>query len=247
MRIRLLMSLLIALMPLNVLRLALYRALLGYEIGPGCRIGMLNLIACKHFSLGHSARIGRANVFRGSFEFSAGSNLFIGDFNVFSCPKALDHPKLAGRRYATRIEFGEDCLVNDGHYLDAHGRITVGDGTWIAGRASQFFTHGVGVRDRDIAIGKGCFIGSAARFAPGIRHRRPEPRRHRLGGGRPDRRRRVADLRLPREGNPEHLQTTSPAENTSSARTIGSSDERRCPRARLGGTAGPEATCGASF
>jgi acetyltransferase-like isoleucine patch superfamily enzyme len=167
MRIRLLISLLIALVPLNVLRLALYRGLLGYDIGPGCRIGMLNLIACKRFSLGHSARIGRANVFRGSFEFSAGPNLFVGDFNVFSCPKALDHPKLAGRRYATRIEFGEDCLVNDGHYLDAHGRITIGDGTWIAGRASQFFTHGVGVLDRDIAIGKDCFIGSAARFAPG--------------------------------------------------------------------------------
>jgi acetyltransferase-like isoleucine patch superfamily enzyme len=167
MRIRLVISLLIALMPLNVLRLALYRALLGYDIGPGCRIGMLNLIACKHFSIGHSARIGRANVFRGSFEFRARPNLFIGDFNVFSCPKGLNDPKLAGRGYAMRIEFGEDCLVNDGHYLDAHGRVSIGDGTWIAGRGSQFFTHGVGVRDRDIAIGKGCFIGSAVRFAPG--------------------------------------------------------------------------------
>jgi acetyltransferase-like isoleucine patch superfamily enzyme len=167
MRLRLLISLLIALLPLNALRLALYRILLGYRIGPDSRIGMLNLIACKRFDLGPSARIGRGNVFRGAFEFSAGPELFIGDFNVFSCPNTLDHPKLAGRHYATRIAFGADCLVNDGHYLDAHGRITIGDGTWIAGRGSQFFTHGVGARDRDITIGKRCFIGSAVRFAPG--------------------------------------------------------------------------------
>ena len=128
---------------------------------------MLNLIACKRFSLGHSSQIGRANVFRGSFEFTAGPRLFIGDFNVFSCPKHLDHPKLADRRYAARVEFGEDCLVNDGHYLDAHGRVTIGDRPGSPAAPAQFFTHGVGVRDRDIAIGKGCFIGTAARFAPG--------------------------------------------------------------------------------
>jgi acetyltransferase-like isoleucine patch superfamily enzyme len=167
MRLRLLLALMIGLVPVNGLRLLLYRRLLGYEIGAGACIGMLNLIACNRFTLGPSARIGRANVFRGAFAFSAGPGLFIGNFNVFSAPKRLDHPKLADRHYAASIEFGEDCLVNDAHYLDAHGRITIGDGTWIAGRASQFFTHGVSVRDRDIAIGGGCFIGSGVRFAPG--------------------------------------------------------------------------------
>jgi acetyltransferase-like isoleucine patch superfamily enzyme len=167
MRLRLLLALMIGLVPLNGLRLLLYRRLLGYEIGPRSRIGMFNLIACKQLRLGPATRIGRANVIRGAFAFSAGPRLFVGDFNVFSAPKQLDHPKLADRRYAASIEFGEDCLVNDAHYLDAHGRVTVGDGTWIAGRASQFFTHGVSVHDRDIVIGSGCFIGSAVRFAPG--------------------------------------------------------------------------------
>lgn len=167
MRLRLLTALLIALVPVNALRLALYRLLLGYEIGPGCRIGMLNLIACRSLRLGAGAVIGRGNVIRGGFDFVAGPRLVVGDLNVFHCPKALDHPKLAARAYATRLELGADCLVNDAHYFDLHGRIAVGDGTWIAGRGSQFWTHGVSVADRDIAIGSGCFVGSAVRFAPG--------------------------------------------------------------------------------
>lgn len=167
MRLRLLLALMIALVPLNRLRLALYRGLLGYGFGPGCRIGMLNLIACRGLRLGPGCTIGRGNRFRGAFDFEAGRGLFVGHGNVFSCPERLDDAKLADRGYGARIAFGDDCLVNDGHFFDGHGRISIGDGTWIAGRASQFFTHGVGVRDRDIAIGRGCFIGSAARFAPG--------------------------------------------------------------------------------
>jgi acetyltransferase-like isoleucine patch superfamily enzyme len=65
------------------------------------------------------------------------------------------------------ISIGDDCLINENHYIDIHGKITIGDGTWLAGRASQFFTHGLGVGDRDISIGSNCFIGSAVRFAPG--------------------------------------------------------------------------------
>jgi acetyltransferase-like isoleucine patch superfamily enzyme len=167
MRLRLVIALLIAVVPCNGLRLLLYRRLLRYEIGAGARIGALNLIACRSLRLGAGAVIGRGNVFRGGFDLVAGARLFVGDLNVFHCPNRLDHPRVADRAYAARIEFGDDCLVNDRHYLDAHGCVSVGSGTWIAGRGSQFLTHGVGVRDRDVAIGRDCFIGSAVRFAPG--------------------------------------------------------------------------------
>lgn len=167
MRLRLCLALLVAVVPTNRARLFLYRRLLGYEIGPGSRIGPLNLLACQRFRVGPGATIGRFNVFRGAFAFSAGPRLFVGHGNTFACPDRLDDPKLAPRGYARAIAFGADCLVNDGHFLDAHGRIAVGDGTWLAGRNSQFFTHGAGTRDRDIAIGRGSFVGSAVRFAPG--------------------------------------------------------------------------------
>jgi acetyltransferase-like isoleucine patch superfamily enzyme len=164
---RLLRALLVAVIPSGRLRVLLYRHFLGYEIAPGARIGPLNLIACAIFRLGPGSTIGRLNVFRGAFAFSAGPRLFVGHGNAFACPDRLDGPSLADRGYAREIAFGADCLVNDRHFLDAHGRITVGDGTWLAGRDSQFFTHGASARDRDIAIGAGSFIGSAVRFAPG--------------------------------------------------------------------------------
>lgn len=167
MSLRLLAALLVAVVPTSRLRVLLYRRLLGCEIGPGSRIGPLNLIACRGFRVGPGTVIGRFNVFRGAFDFSAGPRLFVGHGNVFACPDRLDHPRLAARGYARTVAFGADCLVNDRHFLDAHGAITVGDGTWLAGRDSQFFTHGAGARDRDIAIGAGCFVGSAVRFAPG--------------------------------------------------------------------------------
>lgn len=167
MRLRLCLALLAAILPSNRLRLFVYRRFLGYRIGPGSRIGPLNLIACDSFEVGPGATIGRFNLVRGAFAFSAGPRFFVGHRNTFACPTGLDHPGVAGRGYARRIAFGADCLVNDGHFLDAHGAITVGDGSWIAGRDSQFFTHGASARDRDIAIGARCFIGSAVRFAPG--------------------------------------------------------------------------------
>lgn len=164
MRPRLAAAALIALLPLNALRLAAYRHLLGYRIGPGARIAALTLIACRSLTLGPGARIGRFNILKGDFALTAGPGLFVGDFNIFICPWDLARK---GRGYAGRIDFGTGCLVNSSHYLDIHGTITVGDGSWLAGRASQFYTHGVSVTDRDIAIGAGCFVGSAVRFAPG--------------------------------------------------------------------------------
>jgi len=166
MRRRLLAAAAVALVPSGRARVALYRRLLGYQIGDHCRIGMFNLIACRSLRLGDGSVVGRGNLIKGDFDLVAGPRLFIGNFNVLTCPWGLAsrHPS---RDYGTRIEFGTDCLVNDRHYFDGHGRITVGDGSWIAGRDSQLYTHGISVEDRDIAIGRGCFIGSAARFAPG--------------------------------------------------------------------------------
>lgn len=53
------------------------------------------------------------------------------------------------------------------HFFDVSGGIEIGEKTWIAGRGSQFWTHGTRVKDRPIRIGKGCYIGSAVLMAPG--------------------------------------------------------------------------------
>ena len=51
--------------------------------------------------------------------------------------------------------------------IDLAGSLIIGDKSWVAGRGSQFWTHGAGIKKRDISIGKECYVGSAVRFAPG--------------------------------------------------------------------------------
>lgn len=60
-------------------------------------------------------------------------------------------------------------MITGGHYFDATGGIRIGEGSWIAGRGTQFWTHGIGVLDRSVSLGRYCYIGSAVRFAPGAR------------------------------------------------------------------------------
>ncbi len=57
-------------------------------------------------------------------------------------------------------------MITGCHYFDIAGSMTIGSRTWIAGRGSQFWTHGAGVAG-NISIGKGCYIASAVRFSPG--------------------------------------------------------------------------------
>lgn len=162
-KIRILTAAAISLVPVNAARLFLYRRVLGYKIGSGCRIGMLTVIACRSFEIGDKSIIRSRNVLKGKFAFRAGRDLFIGDGNAILAPWG----SRSGADYAMSITFGDDCLVNDRHFIDVHGSVTIGDGTWIAGRDSQFYTHGVSATDRDITIGPGCYIGTAVRFAPG--------------------------------------------------------------------------------
>jgi len=61
----------------------------------------------------------------------------------------------------------ENTLIADAHFFDIAEKLCLGKGSWVAGRDSQFWTHGAGARDRNIEIGEHCYIGSAARFAPG--------------------------------------------------------------------------------
>ena len=69
--------------------------------------------------------------------------------------------------YTRTLEIGADTLITSGHHFDVAGKFKLGDRSWIAGIGSQFWTHGVGVLDRNIEIGSDCYLGSAVRFAPG--------------------------------------------------------------------------------
>lgn len=164
---RLLKAAFIAVLPFNGLRRALYNGLLGYNLSATTKVGYLTLIAVASLKTGDNVRIGALNIFKGPIAASIGANTRIGRQNTFSSSWDILHPKRAHMGYTPILEIGEGCLVLHKHFFDVYGRISMGDGSWIAGHESQFWTHGVSAQDRDITIGKGNYIGTAVRFAPG--------------------------------------------------------------------------------
>lgn len=166
-KLKKILALAIAHLPSGALRLAAYRNLLGYRFGPGCQLGFGVLIAVDSFEAGADVRIRRNTSFMGPIKVRLGDKTFIGRHNKIECGDNAGDASQAHMQYAREFITGHDSLINEGHLFDVLGRIQLGNGSWIAGFASQFLTHGAGTMDRDIVIGDQCFLGSAVRFAPG--------------------------------------------------------------------------------
>ncbi|RME89093.1 MAG: hypothetical protein D6770_05390 [Anaerolineae bacterium] len=165
-RVRLALAVLISILPLSTLRVLAYRLLLGYEILPGTRIGFGTVIAVSQARL-HACKIGRFNLFIGPMHVFIGEGASIGNANIFACGYWTLQEKYRHAGYRRRIHIGDNALITSGHYFDGVGEFVLGEGSWVAGVGSQFWTHGAGVTDRDVHIGRECYLGSAVRFAPG--------------------------------------------------------------------------------
>jgi len=166
-RLRRLLALAIAHLPGSGARRACYALLMGYRFGPGTRIGFGVQIAVDSFEAGSGVTIRRSTTFIGPIAVRLGDKAFIGRGNQIECGEGAAMANVRHMNYARRFTVGRDCLINEGHLFDVLGEIRIGDGSWVAGFASQFLTHGAGTMDRDIRIGSRCFLGSAVRFAPG--------------------------------------------------------------------------------
>ena len=164
---KMLLPLLVSLMPLNGLRVMLYRLFFGYRIGRDVRIGFGTLISVAQFEVGNGTVIGPLNVFKGPIRVRIGSAAKIGRLNQFFCSWHIVSGKFAERGYTPVFEMGDRTLILNSHFFDIYGRVAIGNDSWIAGNGSQFWTHGLSVMDRDITIGEKNYIGSAVRFAPG--------------------------------------------------------------------------------
>lgn len=155
---------LVSLLPLNGLRVLGYR-LLGYEIKRS-RIGFGTIIAVDEATI-DACKIGPFNLFAGPIKVHIHRGASIGNRNEFVCGYWVLREEYQQAQYAHRLELCEDTLITSRHYFDLSGSLTLGERSWIAGIDSQFWTHGIGVTDRDIKIGSDCYIGSAVRFSPG--------------------------------------------------------------------------------
>lgn len=163
--IKIAVAFIVSLLPLNGLRVFGYRFLLGYRLG-GSRVGFGTVIAVDRATI-TKAKLGLFNLFIGPMTVQIAEGASIGNRNSFSCGYWVLQDQYKTSNYTRTLEIGEETLITSSHHFDLAGTFKLGDRSWIAGIGSQFWTHGVGVRERDIEIGTDCYLGSAVRFAPG--------------------------------------------------------------------------------
>lgn len=156
---------LISRMPTNKLRCFLYRTIFGYNIHQS-KIGWRTVIVVDYAKL-IECQIGSGNRFVGPMNIVINKNAFIGSGNIFDCGWWSIDEQLENMNYERNLLIEADTHIGSGHHIDVVGSFTLSKNSLIAGKGSQFWTHGAGVRDRNIFIGKNCYIGSAVRFAPG--------------------------------------------------------------------------------
>jgi acetyltransferase-like isoleucine patch superfamily enzyme len=183
--LRTLLGMVIAIIPINKVRILLYRLLLGYRIDASSHIGAFTLLLARQVDM-KSAVIGPLNVIRiDSLEMRRGA--LIGKLNFFSKLKRLQlsedacilHRNFIGGTFGTSVECGrEELLVGRSSqislscFLDLSDRITLGENVVIAGSGTQFWTHGFDHRRSrsiaPIAIGNNVFIGAASTVVQGV-------------------------------------------------------------------------------
>tara|TARA_R110001599_G_scaffold199274_1_gene396050 strand:- start:2000 stop:2647 length:648 start_codon:yes stop_codon:yes gene_type:complete len=163
--IKLLLSRLIGLMPTNKVRCFLYRTLLNYKIYQSY-IGRGTILAVDHAELTECA-IGVKNNFVGPMRITIMKGASIGPMNDFYCGEWVKEERFKSENYDSCLYIGINTLITSNHFFDVAGSFSLGNYSWVAGKSSQFWTHGAGVKDRNINIGEHCYIGSAVRFAPG--------------------------------------------------------------------------------
>lgn len=162
MNIKIILSHIIARVPTNYLRVNLYKYILSYKI-KNSKIGYGTVIAVKEFDISGSY-VGKNNTFYGPIEVKIKDNCKISDGNNFHCGYWLNKDELKN----AKLSLLGNVNITSNHYFDISGGISIGKDSWVAGRSSQFWTHGAGQRPQGIIIDEGCYIGSSAKFVQNI-------------------------------------------------------------------------------
>ena len=154
MKARTTLALAIACVPTKRLRGWLYGLLPGYAIERSSRIGWLSLIDVQSLSMAAGSSVGRGCRIAGPMHFELGVDAVLGGRNHVGCGRWYARYDSPDAPYAREFILEADAKVGNGHYFDATGGIRIGEGSWIAGSGSQFWTHGLGAVDRSVVVGR---------------------------------------------------------------------------------------------
>ncbi|RZJ50187.1 MAG: hypothetical protein EOO44_16870 [Flavobacterium sp.] len=140
-----------------MVKVFLLKKLFNYSIGKNVKIGK-SIIKCNKVVIGDNVFIAGNNLIVCN-ELSIGSNSSIHSGNV-----------ILGKANFT---LGANSRIINNHHFDLWNNIQIGNNTWIAGKGSQFWTHGsihtkLNNKDLSIIIKNDVYVGSACYFAPGV-------------------------------------------------------------------------------
>jgi len=144
--------------PSSSIKIFLLKKMFGYSIGKNVSIGK-SIINCNKVSISDNVYIASRNVINCN-ELTIGWNTSIHSGNII--------------QGSSNFSIGNNSRIINNHYFDVWNPIQIGDNTWIAGKNSQFWTHGSihtkdESKDLSIIIKDDIYIGSASLFAPGVK------------------------------------------------------------------------------
>ena len=154
---RRLLAVLISGCPLSLVRIFLYRALLGYEISYRSKISWGVIIDCQKFVLGRASSIGLFS------KFSACS-VIIGESS-----RLKRSVSCSGRG---SLVMGCRCVVNMGTHFDVTQDVIVRNDVVFGGRFVEVWTHGYDwLRNKlegPVFIASKVYIGSGVKIMPAV-------------------------------------------------------------------------------
>ena len=144
-------------MPANFLRVFLLKNIFNYSIGKNVKIGK-TIINCNKVTIGDNVLIGGGNTIVCN-ELSIGSNTSIHSGNSING--------------SANFSIENNSRIINNHHFDLWHDIQIGNNSWIAGKNSQFWTHGsihtkTKTKDLSIVIKDDVYVSSACSFAPGV-------------------------------------------------------------------------------
>lgn len=141
-------------------------------IAGDARIGWFNFIRCRRLVMRQGSYLGRFNQIRGPISVHLAERGAIGNGNVI---RRAEYPVTYG---PSRLRLGVGSKITVGHFLDCTKSIEFGARVTVAGRGSQFWTHGYyhlprGAGrfrvDGTILVEDDVYIGSMVLFSYGAR------------------------------------------------------------------------------
>jgi len=176
------LQLVIAILP-SWLKLPIYRAFFGYEIGRGVRIGFSPIVGVRRLSIGDGTRIGWFNLFYRVDQVVIGRQVSVGFLNCFRGGQSIrigDYCSILRMNTVNAIidgdfissieptlEIGAGAVITTGHWLDFSAGIRMGDHVILGGRNSSLWTHNRQI-GKPISLASHTYLGSEVRLAPGV-------------------------------------------------------------------------------